>query len=101
MFMEIVLCFTKFYPLDRSGMYKQSSVDSSVNKLKCVVTDSLNQAVLYTCTRKPKFLCWFSGISKHYINKDNQFFRRYKKSTSDAHYTSVSYFRKFVKVTNH
>jgi hypothetical protein len=37
---------------------------------------SLNQDIPYTCIRKSKFPCWFSGILKHYINKKNNLFRR-------------------------
>lgn len=60
-------------------MYKQPSVGSAVNRLNSVVTDSLNQAITYTCTRQSKFPGRFSVILKYYINKKNHLFRRYKE----------------------
>jgi hypothetical protein len=40
---------------DLSGVRKQSPFDSAVNELNSTVIDSLNQAMLYTDTRKYKF----------------------------------------------
>jgi hypothetical protein len=36
---------------------------------------------------------------KHYINKENHSFRRFKKTNSDKHYFYFAHFRKLVKVT--
>jgi hypothetical protein len=47
---------------DWSGVYKQPSVDSSVDQFNSVVTDSLNKSIPYVCSRRSKFSCWFFFI---------------------------------------
>jgi hypothetical protein len=72
----------------------QSSSDSAVNQLK-----SLNLAIPNKLPRKSKFPCWFSGTLKHYINKKNHYFHRFKKTNSDKHYFYFAHFHKLVKIT--
>jgi hypothetical protein len=64
-----------------------------------MVTDALNLAIPSKHSRKPKFPCWFSGTLKHYINRKNHYFRRFKKTNSDKHYFYFAHFRKLTKVT--
>jgi hypothetical protein len=77
---------------DWSCVYNQSSTDSAVDQLKSVVTDALNLAIPNKHSRKSKFPCWFSGTLKHYINKKNHYFRRFKKTNSDEHYFYFAHF---------
>jgi hypothetical protein len=64
-----------------------------------MVTDALNFVIPNKLFGKSKFPCWFSGTLKHYINKKNHYFRRFKKTNSDKHYLYFAHFCKLVKVT--
>jgi hypothetical protein len=74
-------------------------MDSAVNQLKSVVTDALNFAIPNKHSRMSNFPCWFSGTLKHYINKKHHYFRRFKKTNSDKHYSYFAHFHKLVKNT--
>jgi hypothetical protein len=50
-------------------VYKQSFVDTVIKQLNSVVIDSLSRSIPYTCNRKLKFTCCFSGILRHYIKR--------------------------------
>jgi hypothetical protein len=58
-----------------------------------VVTDALNQFVIYTCIKKSGFIGLFYGTLKYYINKNSRRFRRYKKTKIDAHYCFFIFLR--------
>jgi hypothetical protein len=78
---DYFLLYSYLSSYDWSCVYNQSSMDSAVNRLKSVVTDALNLAIPNKFSRKSKFPCWFSGTSKHYINKKITIFVILKRLT--------------------
>jgi hypothetical protein len=47
------------------------SVDCAVLNLVAMVTEAINQAILFVKYRKSSFPHWFSSALKYYINKKN------------------------------
>jgi hypothetical protein len=77
----------------------EHSVDAAVDNLTATVRKAINLAIPYVRPKNSAFPPWFSNLLKLYINKKNQYFRKYKKSKFDQHYSAFTYYRKLVKTT--
>jgi hypothetical protein len=84
---------------DWSCVLNENSVDAAINNLTARVCKAMNLAIPYVRPKNSSFPPWFSKLLKFYIKKNNQYFRKYKKSKFDHHYNAFTYYRKLVKTT--
>jgi hypothetical protein len=94
-----MLLYNVFRHSDWSCVLNKNSVDAAVNNLAATVRKAINLAIPYVRPKNFAFPPWFSSLLKFYIKKKNRYFRKYKKSKFDNHYSAFTYYRKLVKTT--
>jgi hypothetical protein len=93
-----LLLYDSLLDSDWSCVLHENSVDSAVNNLTATVSKAIDLAIPFVKANISTYPHWFSKLPKYYIKK-NQFFKKFKKSKSNHHYSLFSYYRKLVKTT--
>jgi phage anti-repressor protein len=80
-------------------VYSKSSVDAAVASLNSAVHEAIDRSIPRDSVKGSNFPSWFSRTMRHYILKNNYYYRRFKKNKSDFYYSKFPYYRKLVKIT--